>query len=340
MNLAARRSAHRAVSTSLSRLSDRALLEALETAEPLGAGIGGQTVLLRVDGTPVFVKHLPLTELDRRPENVRSTANLFDLPMACHYGGRGGPGFGAWREVAVQAMTTDWVLAGEHEGFPLMYHWRVLPHSAPLPEELADIEAAVAYWGGAPQVRRRLEELERSSASIALFLEYLPQNVFQWLREQIAAGGAAADEACALLDRELESGISFMNSRGVLHFDTHFQNLLTDGERVYFADYGLAISSRFELAKEELEFFERHQAYDRRYTAMSASQWLIAEVFGSGRAEREERLRAYVHGEPVVGMPPAAAAFVQRHAPAALAMTEFFRALMEESSHAPYPPEG
>lgn len=66
-------------------------------------------------------------------------------------------------------MTTNWVLAEESENFPLMYHWRLLPDTTPLPEELADIERAVAYWEGADQVRRRIEALEHSTASVALF---------------------------------------------------------------------------------------------------------------------------------------------------------------------------
>jgi hypothetical protein len=48
----------------------------------------------------------------------------------------------------------------------------VLPDSAPsLPEELADVERAVAYWGGGSEVRHRIEALQQSSASVALFLE-------------------------------------------------------------------------------------------------------------------------------------------------------------------------
>jgi hypothetical protein len=53
---------------------------------------------------------------------------------------------------------------------------RVLPDSTPLPEELADIERAAAYWGGGAQMRRRIEALQQSSACVALFLEYIPQN--------------------------------------------------------------------------------------------------------------------------------------------------------------------
>lgn len=178
-----RLAAHSAVSTSLALCSDEGLTDLVGAATPLGSGIGGRSSLLEVDGTSVFIKRVPLTDLERLPENVRSTANIFGLPTFCQYG-IGGPGGGAWRELAVHAMTTNWVLAGECEGFPLMYHWRVLPDSTPLPEELADVERAVAYWGGGSQVRRRIEALQQSSASLALFLEYIPQNLREWLGEQ------------------------------------------------------------------------------------------------------------------------------------------------------------
>ncbi|MGF6888575.1 hypothetical protein ABIA39_007904 [Nocardia sp. GAS34] len=137
-----RLAAYRSVSTSLALLSNRALQQALDAAEPIGSGIGGKSVLLEVAGRQVFVKQVPLTDLELRPENVHSTANLYELPMFCHYG-IPGPKFGAWRELATHAMTTNWALAGEFAGFPMMYHWRVLPDTTPLPEELADIDRVV-----------------------------------------------------------------------------------------------------------------------------------------------------------------------------------------------------
>lgn len=112
--------AYSTVSTALALHSDHALRELVDAATPIGAGIGGKAALLEVAGTPVFVKRVPLTDLERQPEHVRSTANLFDLPLCCQYGVGliGGPGFGAWRETAVHTMTTNWVLAGEYDGFP------------------------------------------------------------------------------------------------------------------------------------------------------------------------------------------------------------------------------
>ncbi|WP_330316371.1 serine/threonine-protein kinase [Streptomyces platensis] len=344
MSRGSRLTAHSAVSTSLALCSDRTLRELVDAAVPIGSGIGGKSALLEVAGTPVFVKRVPLTDPERQPEHVRSTANLFDLPVFCQYGigTIGGPGFGAWRELAVHAMTTNWVLAAEYEGFPLMYHWRVLPDSTPLPEELADVKRAVAYWGDGSQVRNRILALQQSSASVALFLEYIPQNLHQWLGTQVEAGDRTANRAFAMVERELAAGTSFMNSRGLLHFDAHFENILTDGRRLYFADYGLALSSGFELSQDEADFFDRHQTYDRCYTATYLVNWLVTALYGYQRGDREGRyalVHACAEGKRPTGIPEEAAAIIARHAPIAAVMSDFNRKFQRQSRHTPYPLE-
>jgi hypothetical protein len=335
----ARLAVHGAVSTALSRCGDRALRELLDTAAPFGTGIGGQTVLLEIEGTTVFVKQVRLTDLELRPENLHSTANLFELPVFCHYGVGtiGGPGFGAWRELAVHTMTTSWVIAGDHEGFPLMHHWRVLPDAGqPLPEELADVGRAVAYWGGGPEIRHRIEAVERSTASLVLFLEYIPHNLHDWLTVQVAAGDDAAERACAMVDDELGAGISFMNARGLLHFDVHFQNILTDGERLFFADYGLAISSRFELSPAEADFFDEHSGYDRYYAATYLVNWLAVALHGYGPEERRRFVRSCAEGVSPEGAPAGVAATLVRHAPVAAVVGDFHRRFQRESRATPY----
>lgn len=343
MSRGARLAAHAAVSTSLSLCSDRRLHELVGAATPIGSGIGGKTVLLEVEGTPVFAKQVRLTDLERQPENVRSTANLFGLPAFCHFGVGiiGGPGFGAWRELAAHTMTTNWVIAGAYEGFPLMYHWRVLPDSGqPLPEELADVEQAVAYWGGGPEIRHRIEAVQQSSASITLFLEYIPQNLHDWLGVQIEAGDEAAERACVMVDDELNTGIAFMNARGLLHFDAHFENILTDGRRLFFADYGLAISSRFELTQAEADFFDEHRSYDRHYTATHLVNWLAVALFGYGPEERQALVRSCADGEPPGGIPAPVAALLARYAPVAAVVGDFYRQFQRESRATPYPLRG
>jgi len=79
-----------------------------------------------------------------------------------------------------------------------------------------------------------------------LFCEYIPLRLSDWL----AAGDLrAADPASpfASVDAQLTAGVEFMTARGFIHFDVHFHNVLTDTERCYFADFGLATSDRFDL---------------------------------------------------------------------------------------------
>lgn len=343
MSRGARLAAHGAVSTALASYSDRALRELLDTAVPTGSGIGGTTALLDVAGTPVFVKRVPLTDLERRPKDVRSTANLFDLPDFCHYGVGtiGSPGFGAWRELAVHTMTTNWVLTAEYDGFPLMYHWRVLPDSIPLPDELADVDRAVAYWDGRSQVRRRLDALQQTSASVTLFLEYIPQNLHRWLGDRVEAGDAAATErACFIVEQELAAGTSFMTARGLLHLDVHFENILTDGRRLYFADYGLAIASGFELSPGEIDFFDSHRDYDRWYSDACLVNWLVTALRMYDAKDPDGRyalVRSYAEGARPTGVPAGIAAIIARHAPVAAAVSAFNRTFQRQSRQTPYP---
>ncbi|OEV02767.1 hypothetical protein [Streptomyces oceani] len=342
MSRGARLAAHGAVSTSLALSSDRRLHELVDAATPIASGLGGKSVLLEVGGTSVFVKQVRLSDLERRPENIHSTENVFGIPTFCQYGigSIGGPGFGAWRELAVHIMTTNWVIAGDYDGFPLMYHWRVLPDSGqPLPEELADVERAVAYWGGGTGVRCRIEALQRSSASLMLFLECIPQNLHDWFGVQVETSDEMAEQACAMVDDELHAGVSFMNTRGLLHFDAHFQNILTDGRRLFFADYGLAISSRFDLTPEEGKFFDEHRTYDRCYTVTHLVNWLVVALYGYQPEERKEFVHSCARGVSPERVPPAVAEVLVRYAPVAAVMGDFYRRFQQESRSTPYPRE-
>ena len=252
---------YNAVSSHLALLSDDQIGRLVGNAVPLASGIGGATFLLELGGTRVFGKKIPLSDLKRRQENLRSTANIFGLSVFYQYG-LGSAGFGVWRELAVHIMTTNWVLARQCVSFPLMYHWRILPGrppQSPSAAEHADIERSVAYWEGCREVRERLLAIARSSASVVVFLEYFPQTLHEWLSGQIFGGGEGAASACIMVDRNLQATTSFMNSCGLLHFDTHFNNVLTDGQCLYFADFGLAMHSRFDLSGVEARFFTSHR---------------------------------------------------------------------------------
>lgn len=119
----------------------------------------------------------------------------------------GSAGFGAWRELATHIMTTNWVIAGECANFPIMYHWRILP-SGPgdiNTNDWGDIEEYCQYWENSAVIRQRIEELNKASAHIALFLEYVPQNLHSFLSTQIAKGDDNAEKAVAFVGEELKA---------------------------------------------------------------------------------------------------------------------------------------
>ncbi|MEU5591659.1 protein kinase family protein [Streptomyces sp. NPDC020298] len=340
MSLPQRLAAHTAVATSLDLLSDRELAGRVAAGAPLGTGIGGRAVRIAVEGQEVFVKRVPLTDLERRPDHVRSTANLFGLPPQLHYGigAIGSPGFGAWRELALHTMTTNWVLAGHFPGFPLLHHWRVLPDTRSLPDELADVDRAVAYWGGSAGIAERIDGLRTASASLTLFLEHIPYTLHDWLDARLRTG--SADAACATAAAGLAALTDFLHERGLLHLDAHFRNILTDGRQLYLTDFGLSLSPRFRLAGDERAFLDRHRAYDRVYTTYYLVIWLVTALYGYGREERGVFLRACADGtrpEEIESVPRAAAALIERHAPLAVAMDDFCRGLERESRHTPFP---
>ncbi len=194
-----RSATHHMLSRELIRLSQLELSDLIAEASPVHSGVGGNSALVTILNVPVFVKKVPLTDLERRPENLMATANLFELPMFFQYR-LGSPGFGAWREVVTHQMTTEWVLTGQCLNFPLLHHWRVLPATRPEPIHHAEL---VRYWGNSGAVGARLEALHNASACVALFLEYIPQNLYQWLSARLAQGGQTAESAVEFVDHHL-----------------------------------------------------------------------------------------------------------------------------------------
>lgn len=304
-------------------MSDTRLAGVVADAAPLGTGIGGNSSELEVGGIRTFVKRIPLTDIELRPPNVRSTANHFGLPTSYHYG-IGSAGFGAWRELAVHVMTTTWVLANRYPGFPVMYHWRVLPDSAPqgVADEFGGVDGAVAYWENSPAVRERLEAIGRSRVSLVLFLEHVPQTL---------RAGAPRE----WWDAELVRGAAFMSSHGLVHFDAHFDNILTDGELIYFADFGLALSSAFDRSRDEADFLAEHLSYDHASVASKLLRRLVEEVRGG--QEHDAFLRGWIAGRrPATVQPPIAMA-LDRHARTAVVLDGFHHRLLTASKRTPFP---
>lgn len=321
------------VSTALALLSDRQLADLVETATPVvSSGAGGGAGVLTVAGTTVFVKKVPLTELELRPENLRSTANMFGLPPWLQYGVRS-PGFGAWREVAAHVMTTNWVLNGECANFPLLYHWRVVDTAPPVWDEMRDVDRYVEYLHDGAGVRERVEAVVAAKAGVVLFMEHFPHTLHGWLDDRIAAGDMAA---VAMVERDLLDVFAFLERRELFHFDAHFANILTDGERLYVGDLGLATSPRFDLSPQEREFLEHNAGHDRVYVLAHLVNSLVRGLGNvpGGPLDRYAFVRAFTADTP---FPAAAAEILRRYQHIVVPFNEFWVDLFGKSRQTPYP---
>ena len=138
-----------------------------------------------------------------------------------------------------------------------------------------------------------------------------------------------------MVERSLRAGTSYTNSRALLHFDAHFENILTDGRHLYTADFGLAIGWRFELSADERAFFAAHLSYDRCSAVTRLVDWLVAAA--PGGLDRDARVRGFAEGANPVRLPVTALAIVRRYAPVAVLMNKFARQLQTESRTIPYP---
>jgi hypothetical protein len=333
-----RHSRYNYLSQHLEAMNDETISALLDQGTSLHSG-WGSSVKLEINGIPIFVKKVPLNEVEGKPENIRSTENLFGIPLYYQYG-VGSGGFSVWRELSAHTTSTEWVLSNENRNFPLMYHWRIINNfeeKAPLDEE--ELKNYIEYWEDSSAIGERIRANHNAKAFVALFIEYIPDTLNTWLTKQLLKGDSSIDKAIEMVECNLKNTVAFINAKGMLHFDAHFHNILTDGDQLYFSDFGLATSSRFALSKEELQFFQSHQNYDRCYVVTILTSWIISRLFGKDRFD--EVLNAYTSGK-IPDLKPSAltpylSSVVKRYAPITLKMNTFLKKLKEENKKTPYP---
>ena len=223
-------------------------------ASPLGWGLTHTIVLGQ---SKIFIKRIPVTNLEY--DNLFSTRNLYNLPTYFNYGlgsvGLGVAGLGVFRELITHIKTTNWVLAGEITTFPLMYHYRLIPFSGKFIDVSNDqLKALIDYWGNSENVGQYMLDRAQAQYELILFLEYIPHVLETWLLNNPHKLEASLDSLCQTID--------FLRKKGVIHFDAHFRNVLTDGKQVYLTDFGLALDKEFTLTQDETSFLEENIFYD------------------------------------------------------------------------------
>lgn len=127
--------------------------------------------------------------------------------------------------------------------------------------------------------------------------------------------------------------------------DGNFGNMRTDGRQVYFVDFGLATSRRFDLSPSERIFVDRNSWHDVHYASMRLAHWAATAMCGitvsaSGdRTARTEFIRRCADQRIPDGLPPVATRLLARHAAVADKANRFYHRLFDGDLHAEYPAE-
>ena len=171
---------HREIEAAIEGLRDGELLCRLSDSPRL-VEHGTASVCLPGSDATVFVKLLPLTDLELQPRHLRSTANLFDLPNYYHYR-HVGCGFGTWRELAAHEIANRWVFSGHCSHFALLHGWRTLP----IVHRNGDDELRTTLSRDDRAIRQRVSSVTTATHSAVLFLEPFALNLLQWFRTRTA----------------------------------------------------------------------------------------------------------------------------------------------------------
>lgn len=241
-----RRKRYFKLSSQIAQLDNAQLRSLFDHGESNESGTGwGMNHTIVLEQSKVFVKRFPVTNIEY--DNLFSTRNLYDLPPSYSYG-IASTGFGVFRELITHIKTTNWVLEGEIAHFPLMYHYRIIPFFG----RHADVD--MERWGNNANARRYVLDRAIASHELVLFLEYIPHVLETWLRLNPNKLQKSLNDIRTTLD--------FLRMQGIIHFDAHFRNILTDGQQTYLTDFGLVLDKSFMLTKNEESFFEQNAFYD------------------------------------------------------------------------------
>jgi hypothetical protein len=241
------------LSSQIAQLDNAQLRSLFDNSESNESSTGwGSNHTIVLGEFKVFVKRVPVTNIEF--DNLFSTRNLYNLPTYCNYG-FGSTGFGVFRELVTHIKTTNWVLSGAIATFPLMYHYRIVPFFGRRTDvDRSRLKDYVEYWGNSANAGNYMLDRAIANYELILFLEYIPDILETWLQENPNKLQKSLDE--------LRTTITFLRKKGIIHFDAHFRNILTDGKQIYLTDFGLVLDKSFTLTKDEESFFQQNIFYD------------------------------------------------------------------------------
>ena len=225
----------------------------------------GTTRVVSVGPSAVFAKTVPVTKAERA--DLDSTRNLYDLPAYLNYP-FGSPGLGIGRELASAIKTTRWVTSEHCLGFPMLIHHRMMSRTTG--DSNADPQqrfvGATTYLGNEPTMNAYLADRASADHELLMLFEHLPHTAADWLIERPGDIGWIVED--------VRQTIAFMRHHEIIHFDTDFFNIVTDGRRAYLTDFGLVLDRQFDLTDDERRFFDRNRHYDDGNLLLSVAHQL------------------------------------------------------------------
>jgi hypothetical protein len=299
----------------LAHMTDEELLTIVGDSTDQGWGAAGTAL---VDGTPVFLKRLPLTQLEL--EHPRSTKNRYRLPTYYSYG-VGSAGFTSWRELAAHEATS------ELAGFPELLHQRVMPRTAAVRELPWSREQYVQYWRGSAAIGRFIAARDAAPQEIWVVLDHYPYAAQPWLLDN----QQAIDEIL----RQVFEHVEELRELGIVHFDVHLNNVVGDGTTWHLTDFGLAMAQTFELTATERAFLDRHRYYDYANLLASLAYLLSAAL---GQTTNLRRLAASIDtlDDLAVRYDPAVKAALRRYRAPIMYMVDWWLRMRRPTKRSTY----
>ena len=174
--LKTRRDTYYKLNTHLAHVDNEQLNSLFDDVDKTGGR--GTNSIIKLGKSKVFVKRIPVTEIEYN--HMFSTKNLYSLPTYYNYG-VGSAGFGVFRELVTHIKTTNWVLEGSIENFPLMYDYRIVPRSGKNAEmDMKEHTEYVEYWNSNKNIGKYIIDRINAKYETVLFLEYIPYMLWSW----------------------------------------------------------------------------------------------------------------------------------------------------------------
>jgi hypothetical protein len=120
-----------------------------------------------------------------------------------------------------------------------------------------------------------------------------------------------------------------------LHFDAHFENILTDGSTIFLADFGLALAAGFDLSPDEAVFHEQHASVDSDYVRTYLTRWVLTNIYKMDRDSGEDFLINMPQNPGCSDADELYGDLLQRNAPITLLMMGFYKVTQTETRLTP-----